>query len=127
MDVVVGLDFTDTVAGLSLDVRVRTLALHQAEEFHGARDVTVVGWDTTPWSPLGLTAWPHFAPGEQGFTDEAGSPHRSPSMASPRSHLFLRVSEELSLAVRADAREPASRLGLLLLRRWDGRQASLNG
>lgn len=61
MDVVVGLDFTDTVTGLSLDVRVRTLALQQAEEFHGARDVTVVGWDTTPWSPLGLTAWPHFA------------------------------------------------------------------
>ena len=36
MDVGGGLAFTDTVTGLSLDVRVRTLVVHRAEGFSGA-------------------------------------------------------------------------------------------
>ena len=42
MDVVVGLAFTDTVARLSLDVRVRTLVVHWAEGF-SERGCRVVG------------------------------------------------------------------------------------
>ena len=56
MDVGGGLAFTDTVTGLSLDVRVRTLVVHQAEGFTERGLSLSFGWDPTPSSPLGLTA-----------------------------------------------------------------------
>ena len=56
MDVGGGLVFTDSVTGLSLDVRGRTLVLHQADGF-AARGASVsFGWDPTPSSPLGFAA-----------------------------------------------------------------------
>ena len=56
MDVGGGLAFSDTVTGLSLDVRVRTLVVHQAEGFTDRGMSLSLGWDQTPSSPLGLTA-----------------------------------------------------------------------
>ena len=56
MDVGGGLAFTDTVTGLSLDVRVRTLVVHQAAGFSERGMSLSFGWDPTPSSPLGLTA-----------------------------------------------------------------------
>ena len=56
MDVGGGLVFTDTVTGLSLDVRMRTLVVHQAEGFTERGMSLSFGWDPTPSSPLGLTA-----------------------------------------------------------------------
>ncbi len=56
MDVGGGLAFTDAVTGLSLDVRVRTLVVHQAEGFSERGMSLSFGWDPTPSSPLGLTA-----------------------------------------------------------------------
>ncbi|MCY4075402.1 MAG: fibronectin type III domain-containing protein [Acidobacteria bacterium] len=56
MDVGGGLVFTDTVTGLSLDVRVRTLVVHQAEGFTERGMSLSFGWDPRPSSPLGLTA-----------------------------------------------------------------------
>ena len=51
-----GLAFTDAVTGLSLDLRVRSLVMHQAEGVLRPRDVAVAGVGPTPSSPLGLTA-----------------------------------------------------------------------
>ena len=56
MDVGGGLAFTDAVTGLSLDVRVRTLVVHQADGFSDRGMSLSFGWDPTPSSPLGLTA-----------------------------------------------------------------------
>ena len=56
MDVGGGLAFTDSVTGLSLDVRVRTLVVHQADGFTERGMSLSFGWDPTPSSPLGLTA-----------------------------------------------------------------------
>ena len=56
MDVGGGLAFSDRVTGLSLDVRVRTLVVHQAEGFTERGMSLSLGWDPTPSSPLGLTA-----------------------------------------------------------------------
>ena len=56
MDVGGGLVFTDAVTGLSLDVRVRTLVVHQADGFTERGMSLSFGWDPTPSSPLGLTA-----------------------------------------------------------------------
>ena len=56
LDVGGGLAFTDSVTGLSLDVRVRTLVVHQAEGFAERGMSLSLGWDPTPSSPLGLTA-----------------------------------------------------------------------
>ena len=56
MDVGGGLVFTDAVTGLSLDVRVRTLVMHQADGFTERGMSLSFGWDPTPSSPLGLTA-----------------------------------------------------------------------
>ena len=56
MDVGGGLAFTDAVTGLSLDVRMRTLVVHQAEGFAERGMSLSFGWDPTPSSPLGLTA-----------------------------------------------------------------------
>ena len=51
-----GLVFTDTVMGVSLDVRVRTLVMHQSEGFAERGMSLSLGWDPTPSSPLGLSA-----------------------------------------------------------------------
>ena len=56
MDVGSGLAFSDTVTGLSLDVRVRTLVVHQADGFTERGMSLSFGWDPTPSDPLGLTA-----------------------------------------------------------------------
>ena len=56
MDLDGGLVLTDAVTGLSLDVRVRTLLVHQAEGFTDREMSLSFGWDPTPSSPLGLTA-----------------------------------------------------------------------
>ena len=51
MDVGGGLVFTDAVTGLSLDVRVRTLVVHQADGFTERGMSLSFGWDPTPSSP----------------------------------------------------------------------------
>ena len=56
MDVGGGVAFTDTITGLSLDLRVRTLVAHQADGFTERGMSLSLGWDPTPSSPLGLTA-----------------------------------------------------------------------
>ena len=56
MDIGGGLVFTDMVTVLSLDVRMRTLIVHQAEGFTDRGVSLSFGWDPTPSSPLGLTA-----------------------------------------------------------------------
>ena len=56
MDIGGGLAFTDSVTGLSLDVRMRTLVVHQAEGFTERGMSLSFGWEPTPSSPLGLTA-----------------------------------------------------------------------
>ena len=56
MDVGGGLAFSDTVTGLSLDVQVRTLVVHQADGLRERGMSLSFGWDPTPSSPLGLTA-----------------------------------------------------------------------
>ena len=56
MDVGGGLAFTDAVSGLSVDVRMRTLVVHQAGGFTERGMLVPLGWDPTPSSPLGLTA-----------------------------------------------------------------------
>ena len=56
MDVGGGLVFADSVTGLSLDVRMRTLVVHQADGFTERGMSLSFGWDPTPSSPLGLTA-----------------------------------------------------------------------
>ena len=56
LDVGGGLAFSDSVTGLSLDVRVRTLVVHQAEGFTDRGMSLSLGWNPTPSSPLGLTA-----------------------------------------------------------------------
>ena len=56
MDVGGGLVFSDSVTGLSLDVRMRTLVVHQADGFTERGMSLSFGWDPTPSSPLGLTA-----------------------------------------------------------------------
>ena len=73
MDLGGGLAFTDAVTGLSLDVRVRTLVVHQAEEF-GERGMSLsFGWDPTPSSPLGPRARvaPSWGGSAQGGADAA--------------------------------------------------------
>ena len=56
MDVGGGLAFSETVTGLSLDVRVRTLVVHQADGFRESGMSLSLGWDPTPSTPVGLTA-----------------------------------------------------------------------
>ena len=56
MDVGAGLVFADAVTGLSVDVRVRTLVVHQAEGF-AERGVSIsVSYNPTPSTPLEFTA-----------------------------------------------------------------------
>ena len=55
MDVGAGLVFADAVTGLSVDVRVRTLVVHQAEGY-AERGVSIsVSYNPTPSTPLGFT------------------------------------------------------------------------
>ena len=65
MDVGGGLVFTDSVTGLSLDVRVRTLVVHQAEGFTERGMSLSFGWDRprrARWgSPRG---WPRRGAGQ---------------------------------------------------------------
>ncbi len=56
VDVGGGLAFTDSLTGLSLDVRVRTLVAHQAEGFTERGMSLSLGWNPTPSSPLGFAA-----------------------------------------------------------------------
>ena len=51
-----GLVLSDSVLGLSLDLRVRTLVVHQAEGFRDRGMALSLDWDPTPSSPLGLRA-----------------------------------------------------------------------
>ena len=56
MDVGAGLVFADAMTGLSVDVRVRTLVVHQAEGY-AERGVSIsVSYNPTPSTPLGFTA-----------------------------------------------------------------------
>ena len=59
-----GVVFTDTGTGLAVDVRVRTLLVHQAEGFRERGMSISVSYDPTPGTPLGLTA--RIAPGWGG-------------------------------------------------------------
>ena len=56
MDLGGGLVLRDSVLGLSLDLRVRTLVVHQAEGFRDRGMALSLDWDPTPSSPLGLRA-----------------------------------------------------------------------
>ena len=55
LDVGGGLALSDTATGLSLQLQVRTLVVHQAEGFTDRGMSLSFGWDQTS-SPLGLTA-----------------------------------------------------------------------
>ena len=56
MDVGGGLVFTDSVTGLSLDVQVRTLLVHEAEGFRERGMAVSLSYNPTPSTPLGLVA-----------------------------------------------------------------------
>ena len=56
MDVGAGLVVSDSSTGLSLDVRVRTLLVHQAEGFRERGVALSFSYNPTPSSPLGFTA-----------------------------------------------------------------------
>ena len=56
MDVGAGVVFADAVTGLSVDVRIRTLVVHQAEGFAERGMSVSVSYNPTPSTPLGFTA-----------------------------------------------------------------------
>ena len=57
MDVGGGLVVSDAATGLAVDVRVRMLLVHEAEDFR-ERGVSVsLSYNPTPQTPLGFTAW----------------------------------------------------------------------
>ena len=56
MDVGAGLVVSDSSTGLSLDVRVRTLLVHQAEGFRERGVALSFSYNPTPSTPLGFTA-----------------------------------------------------------------------
>ena len=56
MDVGSGLVVSDSSTGLSVDVRLRTLLVHQAEGFSERGMALSLSWNPTPSTPLGLTA-----------------------------------------------------------------------
>ena len=51
-----GLVMTDASTGLAVDLRVRTLVLHQADGFSERGVSLSLSYDPTPSTPLGLTA-----------------------------------------------------------------------
>ena len=69
MDLGGGLVLSDSVLGLSLDLRVRTLIVHETEGFRDGGLALSLDWDPTPSSPLGLRA--RLAP------QWGGQPHSS--------------------------------------------------
>ena len=56
MDLGAGLVVSDASSGLSVDVRVRTLLVHQAEGFRERGMALSLSYNPTPSTPLGLTA-----------------------------------------------------------------------
>ena len=56
MDVGVGLVLSDAASGLSVDVRVRTLLVHQDENFSERGVALSLSYNPTPSTPLGFTA-----------------------------------------------------------------------
>ncbi len=84
MDVGGGLAFSDRVTGLSLDVRVRTLVVHQAGGFTDRGMSLSLGWDPTPSSPLGLTARvaPAWGGSAQGGAEALWGNHMAYGMGS---------------------------------------------
>ena len=56
MDVGGGLVVSDSSTGLSVDVRVRMLVVHQADGFRERGMAVSLSWDSTPSTPLGLVA-----------------------------------------------------------------------
>ena len=56
MDVGAGLVMADAATGLAVDVRVRTLLVHQAEGFRERGLAVSLSYNPTPSTPLGLTA-----------------------------------------------------------------------
>ena len=56
IDVAAGIDVTDSSSGLSVDVRVRTLVVHQAEGFSERGVALSLSYSPTPSTPMGFTA-----------------------------------------------------------------------
>ena len=56
MDIGAGLVVSDSSSGLSVDVRVRTLLVHQAEGFRERGVALSLSYNPTPSTPLGFTA-----------------------------------------------------------------------
>ena len=56
MDLGAGLVLTDAASGLGIDLRVRTLIVHQAEGFQERGMSISISYDPTPTTPLGFTA-----------------------------------------------------------------------
>ena len=56
MDVGAGLIVSDTATGLAVDVRVRTLLVHQAEGFSERGMAVSFSYNPTPSTPMGFTA-----------------------------------------------------------------------
>ncbi len=56
MDLGGGLALSDAKTGLTVDVRVRTLLVHEAEGFSERGASVSLSWNPTPQTPLGLTA-----------------------------------------------------------------------
>ena len=56
MDLGAGLVLTDAVTGLGINLRVRTLIVHQAEGFQERGMSISISYDPTPTTPLGFTA-----------------------------------------------------------------------
>ena len=56
MDVAGGLVISDTSTGLSVDVRVRTLLVHQADGFRERGVAVSLSYNPTPQTPLGFVA-----------------------------------------------------------------------
>ena len=56
LDLGAGLVIADALTGLAIDLRVRTLVVHQAEGFQERGVSVAVSYDPTPTTPLGFTA-----------------------------------------------------------------------
>ncbi len=107
MDVGGGLAFSDTVTGLSLDVRVRTLVVHEAEGFTERGMSLSLGWDPTPSSPLGLTAKvaPSWGGQARGGADALWSNQMAYGMGSHQVYgAGDRVDAEAGYGLRVGAR-----------------------
>ncbi len=107
MDVGGGLAFTDTVTGLSLDLRVRTLVVHQADGFSERGMSLSFGWDPTPSSPLGLTARvaPSWGGQAQGGAEALWSNQMAYGMSSHRMYgAGDRVDAEVGYGLPVGAR-----------------------